>query len=539
MKFALRILTLSLALASCAASAQPRPDPEASRVVIFKDGHALIVRTFTAETDARGEVHLDEVPEAAILGSFWATSDAGDLIGMHAGFRDVEVKKERRVVAGSHHGLLAANVGKRVELRYADGATFTGKVSEVLGHDEPEIGSVFVLETADGDVVLSTKGIRSIVTDDITTAHTEMVETKERKKRLTLRFAERNARREITLTYFRPGVRWIPTYRLDLESPKKAKLTLQAEIINEAEDLSGMPIDVVVGVPNFRFKDAVSPMILEARLKQTLAAVAPALSAQVQSFSNATYERRPPEERAAVAALPSELAGSLQGDLFVFSLPAMELRRGDRAAVRVFERKVAYRHVYTWDLQLRTGSLVRTPAQIGSPLDIAKNEVWHQFELTNDTDTVWTTGAVMVMSDGRPLAQELMTYTSRGDRVRVPLTISVETRGTADEEETGRKLDALRWDNKAYARVDRKAKLSLCNHKPEEIDVEITLHLGGRASKASHQGKVVLGPYRSQDWSRYRGSTAVNNSSTVKWTQRLGPGETFEPTVVYRYFDMQ
>ncbi len=539
MKFALRFLTLTLALVSCAASAPGRTDPEASRVVIFKDGHALIVRTFSAVTDAQGEVHLDEVPEAAVLGSFWATSKQGDLTGMHAGFRSVAVQTKRSVVASTHRGLLAANVGKRVELRYDDGATFTGKVFEVLGEEDVETGAVFVLKTADGDVVLSTKGLRSIVGEALATSKTNVGSTTRREKRLTLRFDEANARRDITLTYFRPGLRWIPTYRLDLGKGSDAELTLQAEIINEAEDVSGIPIDVVVGVPNFRFKDTVSPLILEARLKQTLAAVAPQLTAQVQSFSNAAYDARPREERASVAAVPSELAGSLQGDLFLFSLPAMELRRGDRAAVRVFQRKVPYRHVYTWDLRLRTGELVRTPAQIGSPLDIAKNEVWHQLELTNDSDTVWTTGAVMVMSEGRPLAQELLTYTSRGDRVRVPLTISVETRGTADEEETGRKLQALRWDGKSYAQIDRTATLSLCNHKPDAIDVEISLHLGGRATKASDRGKVVLGPYRSSDWRRYRGSPAVNNSSTVTWKKRLKPGEIFAPSVNYQYFAVQ
>ena len=115
------------------------------------------------------------------------------------------------------------------------------------------------------------------MTDELATARTEVVTKTTKKKRLTLRFAAANAHRTITLTYFRPGARGVPTYRLVLSTKDRAKLTLQAEIINEAEDLSGMPIDVVVGVPNFRFKDAVSPMILEARLKQTLAAVAPAL----------------------------------------------------------------------------------------------------------------------------------------------------------------------------------------------------------------------------------------------------------------------
>ena len=57
--------------------------------------------------------------------------------------------------------------------------------------------------------------------------------------------------------YFRPGIRWIPTYRIDLrqkDGKNMAQVSLQAEILNEAEDLHDVPLDIVVGVPNFRFK---------------------------------------------------------------------------------------------------------------------------------------------------------------------------------------------------------------------------------------------------------------------------------------------
>lgn len=536
----LRVLPLLVALVSCgAAASEPRPQ-DGSRVVVFKNGHALVVRTFSAVTDERGEVHLDDVPDAAVLGTFWATSTRGDLHGMHAGLRDVTEKIEQKIPARSHIALIAANVGKKVEIRYRDDLTVTGEIREALV-DEGAESSIFVLATADGDVVLSTEGIRTIVTKTLVThVERERIRTT-KKKRLTLRFDARNARRDITLTYFRPGVRWIPTYKLDLGRKGRAKLTMQAELINEAEDLTGLPIDIVVGVPNFRFEDTVSPLVLEAQMKRALAQVAPSLMSQSQSFSNASYAMRSTEHRAASAAptVPSELAGSLQNDLFVFSLPAMNLKRGDRAAVRVFERTVAYRDVYTWDLHLRTSDGRPTPASTGSPLAIAKNEVWHQLELVNDGDTAWTTGAVMIMSEGRPLAQELLTYTSRGDRVRVPVTVSVETRGTAEQTETARKLDALSWDGHTYAQVANLAKLSLCNHKARAIDVEVTLHLGGRATKASDKGAIALGPHRAEDWTSYRGATAVNNSSTVTWKKRLGSGETFEPTVAYHHFTMR
>lgn len=550
--------TSLLAVVSCGAAAPARPSSDGSRVIVFKDGYALIVKTFTAKTDNKGEIHVDEVPDAAVLGTFWATAKEGRVVGMHAGWKDVTKTWEKTTTATEHLEILAANRGKRAEIRYTDGTIYNGTIRTILARkttspdpDEREVelsdlrGHSFVLRTADGDIVLATGGIRAIAIKDMRTSVARTAKTTKRTKRLTIRFEEPNAKRTVTLTYFRPGIRWIPTYRIDLESKKRARIAMQAEILNEAEDLIDTPIDIVVGVPNFRFKSTVSPLVLEATLKRALAQAAPNLMGQMHNnFSNASYSLRSSESRRADAtastdiALPGDLTGSAQQDLFVYSLPRISLKKGERVAMSVFDRRVPFRHVYTWDLHLKKSDFANSPsaAGIASPLQIAKNEVWHQIQLKNDTNTVWTTGAVMIMAGGRPLAQELLTYTSRGDEVRVPVTISVETRGSAKEKEVGRKLDALKWDGKKYARIGKLATLDLCNHKGTTIDVEISMRVGGRATNASDDGEVELGEHRRDDWTHYRGSPAVNNSSVVRWKTKLGPGETFAPTVRYHYF---
>lgn len=50
------------------------------------------------------------------------------------------------------------------------------------------------------------------------------------------------------------------------------------------------------------------------------------------------------------------------------------------------------------------------------------------------------------------------------------------------------------------------------------------------------KGDVTQGAFDNADWKNYRGSPAVNNSSTVLWRTKLQPGKTFEPTVNYHYF---
>src|SRR5690242_2792117 len=53
------------------------------RVVAFKDGYALIVKSATGTADGRGLVYTDDVPDA-VLGCFWATSDQGGAVPMRA-----------------------------------------------------------------------------------------------------------------------------------------------------------------------------------------------------------------------------------------------------------------------------------------------------------------------------------------------------------------------------------------------------------------------------------------------------------------------
>jgi hypothetical protein len=134
------------------------------------------------------------------------------------------------------------------------------------------------------------------------------------------------------------------------------------------------------------------------------------------------------------------------------------------------------------------------------------------------------------------LAQELLTYTSPKDICRVPVTVAVDLRGSFAEQEIERQLQALRWDNNHYAKIRNRATLTLRNNKAQPVDVEITLRLGGRAEQATDAGRITLAPYRAEDWENYRGSPAVNNSSTVLWKTTLQPGEAFEPIVEYQFY---
>src|ERR1041385_6958207 len=102
------------------------------RVIIFKDGYGLIVKNGKATADAHGKVFTPQVPESAILGSFWAISDGQKLLAMEAGWDEQREVREKRTACITIPELLRANVGRRISLRLADGRNITGTPTQVL-----------------------------------------------------------------------------------------------------------------------------------------------------------------------------------------------------------------------------------------------------------------------------------------------------------------------------------------------------------------------------------------------------------------------
>jgi len=517
------------------------------RVVVFKDGFSLVVKRGTGVSDETGRIVTEDVPDAAVLGTVWALPIEGRLLSMHAGFETTETTKTERVPVADFGGALRANVGKHGTVGLTNGEEHAGTIREVLA-------TTFVLDHR----MLPIAEVRSLSIEDMALDLEKVTKTERKAKRLTFRFEGGKAKREVRLLYFRPGIRWIPTYRVGLpgkDEGNRASISLQAEILNEAEDLVDVPFDLVVGVPNFRFRDVVSPMVLEQTLRRAVAAADPRSSrflsnvyhTQVARQVDAAYPPPAADPGSSSDApgdirLPEEIRAAGTQDLFVYHLPAMSLSKGHRAAVPIFDATAPLTHVYTFEHHVRhEAGEMPGRARDESPLRISDQQVWHEIELTNETDVPWTTGSVLLMQGMQPLAQEMLTYTPRGGRTRLPTTVAVDLRARYSEEETGRQDAVLTWANRHYARVDMAGAVALTSHKAEAVDFEVVLRLGGRAEDASHAGEVTHRPFDYRDWHpwdwwRHRYGEGVNNHSDVRWRVRLEPGKSLNLTAAYHYF---
>src|SRR5262245_5352482 len=314
------VLLASCSTPSRAADLDPNElELKTERVIIFKDGYCLVIKRGVATTDADGVAFTDEVPDAAVLGSFWAVPDDGRLVSMNAGWKVDESTESREFPCKEHVDVLVANQGKEAKVELHDKTVHTGIIHAVLvdqnfaplvpdqweqimaasqpvaargraprGTDAGILAwmnetrsaaaegrvpaetrfvstyaaSNFILRTADADVLLPINQIRSLQIKEMKTTLSKTLKVKKNTKRLSLKFPAAEKQQSVSLMYFRPGIRWIPTYRINLadNGKKMAQIALQAELLNEAEDLKDVPIDIVVGVPNFRFKGTPSPL---------------------------------------------------------------------------------------------------------------------------------------------------------------------------------------------------------------------------------------------------------------------------------------
>ena len=581
-----------------------------TEVAIFKDGYALIKKTGRGTLNAAGELYIDEVPEAAVLGTFWATPAEGRLLAMTADRRLwLETAREEKICESTAE-VVAANWGRECELTLSgEGGPETrlkGRIKELLlpelgaapsspvqfqpedssdlrrsaipvnhpaeaGLNETRLGWLtgeavrlprpafdFVLETDSGDLVLNTGQIKLLGGTGLKTSLTVESRTLKAGKRLTLRLdGTPGQQQEIVLLYFSPGLRWIPSYQVELPPDGRkaaAEIRLQGEILNELEDLADVKASLVVGVPHFRFRDTISPLSLEKRLRNALLEAAPqlmgggssrsgdmmsnAIMSQSRFVANRHVDEYEDFDSDATADIAPELSAGGSQDMFFYTVPSLTLRRQARAAVNLFSAAIDYKEIHTWNVHIRRAhqqSRGRDEESGGRP-GLQLNEVWRTLEFHNTSGLPWTTGPAFFIQEGRPVAQEMLAYTPAGGKIRCPVTSAIDVRGRWSEREVGRELEALEWNDHTYSRIDMEAVFSIRNAKKTPVDIELLVKAGGEADTAVPAAELSHGDHQPDDWYGYWQAMSLNKQATALWRFSVPPGGEASASLKYHYF---
>jgi hypothetical protein len=533
-------------------------------VSVFKDGHAFVVREARVPLDVNGGFVLDDLP-MPVLGTFWPYARGGaKLVSATAATQRVTVRR----TAVELEQLLEANTGAEVDLVDVANEHTRGKLlgiparsaSELERTDAPSAapklpqrGTVVLVRTPEGTKVIPLARVRDVsFAGDVKGE----VANEELRQRLTLRCTgvAPGASADIGLMYVEHGLRWIPAYKLDVDGAGRARVELEATLVNDLVDLDDAIVNLVVGVPRFEFRGQVDPIALQALAAELGRRMDPAVNYASNALSNAIMSQAAGYRGRAVeapAAAPEIGGAAANEDLFVFTVQHVTLRRGERMVLPVTAFDLGYRDAYTLDMPLDPPLAGREQLQSDRLEELARvlaePKVEHVLRLRNDSAYPLTTAPALLFSKGKVISQALLTYTPIGAETDVVFATAIDVRVETSDVEAGRTPNAVRWNGHDYQRIDVDGTLTLASRKTEAIEVEVTRSVLGLVDSADKDGETqALGPqefWRSSSrppwwgwWSWPYGWWHWNGVGRFTWRVKLAPGESVELKARWHYF---
>lgn len=524
-------------------------------VAAFKNGLAFVVKQGDVHLEG-GVGNLEPVPNATV-GSLWiASNDQGASL-------DQIVARHYRVSAREHLIALAevllANAGKVVTVTDNGQKEYTGEIvgfrrsdttkkpgessgpssnpdrqdfypsivpAATAGHAPPE----FLLLKSEGKLLaLYFHNIARVVLPPDAVLE-ESQETEHRALQFKVKGVTDHA--HMTMGYLEHGMGWTPSYLISLQDDKKAQITMQAVLVNDAEDLKNTDLFFVVGVPNFAYSNIPSPMALQQNLLEFMQA-----AARKDDMSNARYSNAltgqmiggimDAEAAPSLVSTIEELQGSPEEDLFLYTRKGVTLAQGERATYNVFSDSVNYEHIYEWSLEdqprVDASGIAQNIQATGSDRSTKQN-VWHALRLKNTTIFPWTSAPTLVISGSKPLAQDTLIYTPKTASSILKLTIATDIRASHEENEVERQRDVQRRHNYNYDQVTVEGKLTVKNYKSKAVQLSITDRVRGTVESQTDDGKSEK---------LAEAITVDNPLSRLRWEITLQAGE--EKTIKYRY----
>jgi hypothetical protein len=245
-------------------------------------------------------------------------------------------------------------------------------------------------------------------------------------------------------------------------------------------------------------------------------------------------------------------SGTDSEDFFVFSAKNLTLRKGERMTFPLVQHDLKYEDIYTVEAPAKPPAEAYRDfsfeQQSAINRSLAAAQVMHKIRLVNTSNQPLTTAPTLIESNGRLLAQTLMTYTATGGRSDIDLAPAVDVTVKRRENETGRTPNAYKWRDYTYARIDVGGRLIVTSYRNEPVKLELTQNFIGTVDTAGQGGairKLGLGDDDSDasvanlpSWWNYNGGDwrGANGLGAVKWVVTIPAKGTLEIPYSYHYF---
>ena len=519
--------------------------PEIKRVAVFKNGFAFTYR----EGEARirnGWAYSNKAP-IGVLGTVWgySTSPSVKIKQLLAS----STEKREMIRLSNITEVLIANEGARI--RFIDSRDknkiFEGTY-EVLSNRRkfervaPNNNNLTVaLKTETGVMFFPISSIRNLEVLGKPNYSKPKI-TKENLLKMKVEGVSNGQRTKLGIAALERGIRWIPAYRVEIKGKpvKEAKLELEAMLINELADLKDSEIYFVVGVPHFLFQNTMSPLSMNSAFAGVSSFFGNRAGAgRRDRLSNAIMSQVTSGEDQTVPDISPTIPGEEQANsfsaeqLYLYQTNDINVKKGERASLRLFSLTVPATEVFEWsltdrpDTQRRYMNFGRNSNAVPLAQDL-KSKIWYGLRLKNKTGMPWTTAPALSFRDWKPLGQDMLTFTPVGGENVLRVTPATEVVGTHTLEEKSREQRTMRYSGSNYTfdLVTVEGTIKIRNIKKEEIEVVLNRKLIGEVISAEKGGKFSREGFNLQ---------AVNPNSKIKWNLKLPTGEN-EIKYTYKIF---
>ncbi len=493
--------------------------PQTKSVAIFKNGLGFFVQ--------EGKVQLHEgwcrgasVPPAA-FGTFAVYSQnegsAVDTIALGPGEILEFDGRQKPDTLEARHAALAPCLGLNIELTCRRGETDTTSAGKFINLTD----SYAILESNSDRFAVSLSEIRKMQILDLPlrvhVGNSKIEQDSEKSDASSDTSSSETKEVTLGMSYLRSGIAWVPEYSLTILDDETAELTLRGTIINEAEDLIGTDVHLVVGVPHFMHTEFMTPLVVGQAIRTLGTNLAASANLQIpqQMMTQQVMNSAPEISRSASASTAAtvpvsaestnvqQVLGSVPAidaagasDYTVYTRKNLTLRRGERAMLTLFSYKIRYSHIYQWNVG---------------------GKMTHSLRVHNETPTAWTTGPCIAVSGSQALTEDTLKYTPKNSVGELALTESINIGQEHQQSETERKIAAHVLQGRSFDCVQLTGTVTIRNFEPREAEIIVTVPVEGKALTADHDGTVT------QDASELR---LTARRSTVSWHLKLPAGET-------------
>ena len=487
-------------------------------VSVFKNQRAFFRKDVRVKSDDSGYVHLRNLPNAQ-FGTFWinvqGTKIAAIKTSVDTVLKNIPLRTKIEQIDKNMNKMVTLHLRQREGMQNQ----LTGRFVQI-GND------YVIFKTEDQWITIDKGDIGRIYYDE------KPVLTKPEKsinRSIQIEIPDKSTLFPFELSYLRDDISWLPGYRVVILDDKRATLKLQALLLNDAESFVADEMNLVVGVPNFRFNNVLSPMVSGQSVKSVSKAIDAAEKKKNNNPDNYRITFSPETYEEVIELIPEEERETVnfsgQQDLFFYTINGIRSDKGSRALFDVLDMEVPMEHIYTAKLKDNFGNNGKYQQRASAP---SENTVIHKIKLTNNSKVPWATGTAMVFNavDNRnpqPISEDKLNFTSPYGVAYLKITQTPEIQVAEKEKELERTEKVQVGNSYYYNYLKMEADITVKNYKQEKVTVEITKPIIGKLEKSSEKWKITNTV-----------KNGVNPNNTVKWNIQLKAGE--EKTMTYTYF---